>query len=1019
MDYQYTQTIKLPILQPGEYDIWKMRMEQYLRYIDYTLWEIIENGNAPIVTKTVDGKETVIPPTSVKEKGAADSSKTVENLSDVVIYSFFSSQLSIPQIDNKDLQQIHPDDLKDMDLRWNIAMLSMRARRFLKNIGRKLDMANKERIGFDKSQGLGYNVVPPPYTGNFMSPKPDLVYPSLDDFVDVNESVSESVVEKPTIETNEPKTASKENGAPIIEDWVSESKEEDEPKFQIVKPNFTKIEFVKPKTNWKLVEQIRQDTYRSPRGKNRNKNQQMSLKLRSDFEMFNKACHMCGTFDHLKNDCNNWYNNGRFAKPVWTNAQRVNKQNFSKLTHPSSKRNMVPRIALTRTYKNVINNAYSTVRRPIHKKTSSKNSNFNQGVNTVRAKHINTTRPKVNTARPKAVLNVVQGNYGRRKKRILKIQGMKIVKFQVQKSQEYQEKDANVNITNNINTVSVIDNAVSIEDDVVDMNIVYGCADDLNIPDLEEIGRFSYAEDDDSGADMNNLDTYFQVNHIPTTIIHKDHPLNHVIGDLQSTIQTRQMTKNLEEYGFSAFLYGKIEEEVYVYQPLGFEDLDFPDIVYKVKKALYGLHQAPRAWYETLSTYLLDNGFQRGMIDKTLFIKKDKSDILLVQMSSMGELTFFLGLQVKQKETGIFISQDKYMNEILNKFGFSYVKTASTPMETRKTLLKDEKGKDVDEHLYRSMIGSLMYLTSLRPDIMFAATAKVKNINVEAQLHAKVDGKKVVISEASIRRDLWFGDEGETVADEALNEENVPTHSNDPPLSRVKALRSGEDSLKLKELMKLCRKLSDRVFNLETTKTAQAKEITSLKRRVKRLEKKIRSRTHGLKRLYKVRLSARVESSANEAHLDEDGAFKQGRISNIDASQDIYLVNFHRDEDIFNVNDQDDTSMFDANKDLQGEEVVVEEVNAASIATSVTAATTAVSFDELTMSQVVMKIKVLRPKAKDIIMQELNKAPVIQEHEINHEPNTNTEYQNTQTTLLFTLRNHTDERASNTRDEMR
>ncbi|GJR34877.1 putative ribonuclease H-like domain-containing protein [Tanacetum coccineum] len=201
----------------------------------------------------------------------------------------------------------------------------------------------------------------------------------------------------------------------------------------------------------------------------------------------------------------------------------------------------------------------------------------------------------------------------------------------------------------------------------------------------------------------------------------------------------------------SAFLYGKIEEEVYVYQPLGFEDLEFPDRVYKVEKALYGLHQAPRAWYETLSTYLLDNGFQRGQIDKTLFIKRVKGDILLVQvyvddiifgstrkemctefkklmhkkfqMSSMGELTFFLGLQVTQKDDGIFISQDKYVDEILKKFGFSTVKTASTPMETSKPLMKDENAEDVDVHLYRSMIGSLMYLTSSRPDIMFVVCA--------------------------------------------------------------------------------------------------------------------------------------------------------------------------------------------------------------------------------------------------------------------------------------------------------
>ncbi|GJS94351.1 putative ribonuclease H-like domain-containing protein [Tanacetum coccineum] len=201
----------------------------------------------------------------------------------------------------------------------------------------------------------------------------------------------------------------------------------------------------------------------------------------------------------------------------------------------------------------------------------------------------------------------------------------------------------------------------------------------------------------------------------------------------------------------SAFLYGKIDEEVYVSQPPGFLDPKYPQKVYKVVKALYGLHQAPRAWYATLSTFLLKNGYRRGTIDKTLFIKKDKHDIILVQvyvddiifgstkkswcdefealmkskfqMSSMGELTFFLGLQVKQKADGIFISQDKYVAEILKKFDFANVKTASTPIETQKPLVKDEEASDVDVHLYRSMIGSLMYLTASRPDIMFAVCA--------------------------------------------------------------------------------------------------------------------------------------------------------------------------------------------------------------------------------------------------------------------------------------------------------
>ncbi|GJU41601.1 putative ribonuclease H-like domain-containing protein [Tanacetum coccineum] len=198
----------------------------------------------------------------------------------------------------------------------------------------------------------------------------------------------------------------------------------------------------------------------------------------------------------------------------------------------------------------------------------------------------------------------------------------------------------------------------------------------------------------------------------------------------------------------SAFLYGTIEEEVYVTQPPGFKDPDHPDKVYKVVKALYGLHQAPRAWYETLANYLLSNGFKRGKIDQTLFIKKKKGDILLVQvyvddiifgstnkelytgfeklmkdkfqMSSMVELTFFLGLQVQQKEDGIFISQVKYVAEILKKFNYSDVKSASTPVYLEKPLVKDGDADDVDVHLYRSMIGSLMYLTASRPDIMFA-----------------------------------------------------------------------------------------------------------------------------------------------------------------------------------------------------------------------------------------------------------------------------------------------------------
>nr|GEX37872.1 putative ribonuclease H-like domain-containing protein [Tanacetum cinerariifolium] len=174
----------------------------------------------------------------------------------------------------------------------------------------------------------------------------------------------------------------------------------------------------------------------------------------------------------------------------------------------------------------------------------------------------------------------------------------------------------------------------------------------------------------------------------------------------------------------SAFLYGTIEEEVYVCQPLGFEDPDHPDKVYKVVKALYGLHQAPRAWYETLANYLLENDdIIFGATNKDLCKSFEKLMKDKFQMSSMGELTFFLGLQVKKKKDEIFISQDKYVAEILRKFGLTEGKSASTPIDTEMPLLKDPDGEDVDVHTYRSMIGSFMYLTSSRPDSMFAVCA--------------------------------------------------------------------------------------------------------------------------------------------------------------------------------------------------------------------------------------------------------------------------------------------------------
>ncbi|GJV40196.1 putative ribonuclease H-like domain-containing protein [Tanacetum coccineum] len=373
---------------------------------------------------------------------------------------------------------------------------------------------------------------------------------------------------------------------------------------------------------------------------------------------------------------------------------------------------------------------------------------------------------------------------------------------------------------------------------------------------LEAPNNESLHDEYDTEVDLGNILNSYSVPNTPHTRTHINHPLTNVIGDIQSSVQTRRMKEPAPEQGFlsaiyeakahedlhtclfacflsqeepkriskalsdpawveainkkdkrgivirnkarlvtqghtqeesidydevfapiarieairlflayasfmgfmvyqmdvkSAFLYGQIEKEVYVCQPPRFEDPDYPDKVYRVIKALYGLYQALRAWYETLTNYLLGNGFHRGKIDQTLFIKRQKGDILVVQiyaddiifgstkkelciefeklmkdkfqMSSMGELTFFFGLQVQQRKDGIFISQDKYVDEILRKFNYTDVKSSSTPVDLEKTLVKDGDGTDVDEHLYRSMIRSFMYLTTSKPDIMFAVCA--------------------------------------------------------------------------------------------------------------------------------------------------------------------------------------------------------------------------------------------------------------------------------------------------------
>ncbi|GKA16134.1 putative ribonuclease H-like domain-containing protein [Tanacetum coccineum] len=287
-----------------------------------------------------------------------------------------------------------------------------------------------------------------------------------------------------------------------------------------------------------------------------------------------------------------------------------------------------------------------------------------------------------------------------------------------------QEKDDNINNTNNINTasdgnntnnvnvVSSTVNAASIEVNVVDPKTSIELPNDPNMPELEDIVYSDDDEDVGAEADMNNLDAFMPVSPIPTTRIHKDHPVEQIIRDLNSAPQTRRMTKNLKEHGLFSLVQQRTNHK-------DFQNCLFACFLSQEEPKKIELKSISKSMFSTTTGFedptsrqsiqsrekhfmialkLLEHGnvdvFIFGSTRSHYLHSFEKMMHKKFQMSSMGELTCFLGQQVKQKEYGIFISQDKYVTEILKKFSFSDVKTSSTPMETHKPLLKDADGED-------------------------------------------------------------------------------------------------------------------------------------------------------------------------------------------------------------------------------------------------------------------------------------------------------------------------------------
>nr|GEW93635.1 ribonuclease H-like domain-containing protein [Tanacetum cinerariifolium] len=619
-------------------------------------------------------------------------STNIDNLSDAVICSFFFSQPINTQLVHKDLEQIHPDDMKEMDLRWQMAMLTMRARRFFKKIRRKLTINGNETIGFDKSNVECYNCHKKEHfarecralrnqnnKNKESSRRKEGPNYALMGFASLNFD-SENC--KAKFSKKEPKVVRKNDDALIIEQWVLDNEEEDvsQPKNEkkTIRLSIAKIELVKSKqqekTSRKIVKQVKQ-------------HRQNAHSSRLDW-LFD--------IDAL-----------------------IGIMNYE------------PIVAVTQ-------------------------SNGFAGVN-------------------------------------------------------------------------VVGENISIE---------------LNMPALEDIGTFDFSiDDEDDGvvADMNNLDTIIQVSPVLTTRIHKDHPFDQVIIDLQSATQTRKMSKNLEEHGFEELLQFKLQEVWTL--------VDLPN-----EKRAIGTK-----W-----------GFRN---------KKDESGIVIRNKARL----------VAQRYT-------------------------------------QEEGIDYDEVF-----------------ALFWSISMAKTINEEVQLHAQVDSKEIVITESSVRRDLQLADEKgsampidphhtptilqpsssqpqktqkpkkpkrkdtrvpqpsgptKSVVNEVVHKElgdrlvraTITASSLEAEQDSGNTLQSDEDSMKFNELMAICTTLQNRVLDLEKTTTTQRNEINSLKRRVKKLEKINKSRTHKLERLYKVGLSARVESSNDKESLGDDASKQRRRIDAIDVDEDITLI---------------------------------------------------------------------------------------------------------------------------------
>nr|GEW19977.1 ribonuclease H-like domain-containing protein [Tanacetum cinerariifolium] len=696
----------------------------------------------------------------------------------------YEAESNSPQLDNNDLKQIDAGDLEEMDLKWQMAMLTMRARRFLQRTGRNLGANGTTSIGFDMSKVECYKCHK---RGHF------------------TRECSFQADDEPT-----------NYALMVFTSSSSSSSDNEDTKGNCVwKPKCTVLDHVSRLTSASMT--LKQFDYTDALGRSKvpRENNMYNVDLKNivpsgDFTcLFAKA-----TLDesnlwhrrlgHINFKTMNKLVKGNLVRGLPSKAEAVNTvcyvQNRVLVTKPHNKSPYVLLLGRTLsigfmrpfgcpvTILNTLGHLGKFDRKADERflvgySVSSKAFRvFNSRTKIVQETlHINflENQPNVAGNRPTWLFDIDTLTHSISYQPVDAESAQQYVLLPLWStgSKYSHNTDADDAFDDKVNDTEVHVSLSSKDKTTKHDEKATREAKGKNMPTLEDIVYSDDEEDVGAEADFSNLEISITVSLIPTTRVHKDHPVTQIIGDLSSTPQTRSMTRMVKEQGGltqindedfhtsydsfmvyqmdvkSAFLYGTIEEEVYFCQPLGFEDPDYPD-----KE--------------------LCKAFEKLMKDK-------------FQMSSMGELTFFLGLQ------GIFISQDKYVAEILRKSGLTDGKSASTPIDTEKPLLKDPDGEDVDVHIYRLIITAISYtlmLFCLTNDVVhlmllgfdqivdyltahtiqyalmvnptiyvscikqFWASVSIKKSYDAMKLQALIDRKKVIITEDTIRQALRLDD---------------------------------------------------------------------------------------------------------------------------------------------------------------------------------------------------------------------------------------------------------------------